>query len=182
MTSRDKSAKRHTIGNLRGGSEYPANGAAMTSELTYSIASRQVCKARCLAQVLAAEDIKGVGPFGLFHIDQDPARGRVVVNNLDTVSAMIRGQCGKAVQEFGHSKLSGRLEYEVSSDEINRMDVTVTSQEGQGVQHFKVQRQADGSLCYRWQANGGPELSVIERNGELFWEGRPLVDRSSRSN
>jgi hypothetical protein len=121
-----------------------------------------------------AEDTKGSGPAGLFLVDQDPARGRVVVNKLDTVSAMIRGQCGMAVQEFGHAKLTGKLEYDASSKEITRLDVSVNSQEGQQNQHFRVQRQSDGSLNYHWNAEHGREISVTDRDGDLYWQGKLL--------
>ena len=148
----------------------------MNAELTYHGAQRQISRAHCLARVLAAEDLKGSGPAGLLLVDQDPARGRVVVRRLDTVSAMLRGQCGTVVQEFGHAKLSGRLEFEISTEEITRMEVTVTSQEGQGIQHFRVVREADGSLTYHWKADGGPELSVVARHGELYFQGHLLSD------
>lgn len=150
-------------------------------QLTYQIAQRQISKARCLARVLAAEDSRGNGPAGVLLVDQDPARGRVVVNNLDTVSAMIRGQCGAVVQEFGHAKLSGRLEFDADTGKTIRLEVSVTGQEGQGVQHYWIQRQDDGALCYRWKGEGGPELSVLERNGEFLLEGEPLLERGSFS-
>ena len=124
------------------------------------------------------EDSRGTGPAGLLLVDQDPARGRVVVSRLDTVSAMIRGQCGTVVEEFGHAKLSGRLEYETEDDQISFMDVTVTSQEGQGVQKFRIQRQSDGSLAYHWQVEGGPECSVLDREGQIYFEGRLLVNEA----
>jgi hypothetical protein len=148
----------------------------MQRQLTYKTARRQISKARCLARVLVAEDTRGTGPAGLLLVDQDPARGRVVVSRLDTVSAMIRCQCGAVVQEFGHSKLSGRLEYKTETEQITHMDVTVTSQEGQGIQHFRVQRLKDGSLNYHWKAEGGPEHSVLDREGRLYSEGHPLVE------
>ncbi len=149
----------------------------MPPQLTYNVATRQISKARCLARVLAAEDTKGSGPAGVLLVDQDPARGRVVVNNLDTVSAMIRGQCGVVVQEFGHAKLSGRLEYDADSGETIRLEVAVSGQEGQGVQYFWIQRQDDGALCYRWKMEAGPEASVTDHDGQLFWQGSPLLEK-----
>ena len=38
-----------------------------------------------------------------------------------------------------------------------------------------------GVLAVQWKAEGGPELTVTERDGELYWDGKPLVECGSAS-
>lgn len=151
----------------------------MQQELTHQAALRQIGKAHCLVKVMTAEDVKGNGPAGLRLVDQDPARGRVVVNNLDTVSAMIRGSDGAVVQQFGHAKITGKLEYDSDTGAPTRLDVSVTGQEGQGVENFGLFRQSDGTTRYQWSGDGHHEMVVLEKEGELYAPGssQPLSVR-----
>ena len=94
-----------------------------------------------LAHFFKLEDVKGAGPAGVRQLDHDPARGRVSINNLDTVSAMLRCNDGRLVEEFGHARIRGRLVYDVESGSIVNFEASVSGLEGQETEHFTIARQ-----------------------------------------